>query len=216
RASWLVALSASDGAGPAHDGGGRATRLAVPALTQMTEPEAVRLRICSPASVAMVLRYWGHAPSVAAVAAAVFHPAHDLYGVWPAAIRVAARYGIAGYLLRFPDWGAAVWCLAQGMPLIASIRYAEGEVEGAPIGRTDGHLVVVTGCDGETVLVNDPAALTVREVPRRYRLEQFRRAWLDRGGVGYVLFKPALDRSSIKQDPSGRSPRRRGTRPRGC
>src|SRR5438876_239113 len=59
-APWLVSLSAWDGSLPEPDTapGGGAVRLAVPALSQMDADEAIRMRICSPASVAMVLAYW--------------------------------------------------------------------------------------------------------------------------------------------------------------
>jgi hypothetical protein len=189
---WLVSLSAADaGAVDAGTLPGRATTLAVPALTQMAEDPAIALRICSPTSVAMVLGYWAHPATAAAVAADVFHPHTDLYGVWPAAIRAAARRGVAGYLLRFPDWPAAAWCLAQGLPVIASIGYGEGQLAGAAIAATTGHLVVLTGHDDGAVLVNDPAAPTCDTVPRRYRQDELARAWLHRNGVGYVLFDPA-------------------------
>jgi hypothetical protein len=190
--SWLASLSAADGedrvdaAAPA----GTATSIAVPALSQLTEDAAIALRICSPTSVAMVLNYWGRSATAAAVAADVFHPGTDLYGVWPAAIRGAAIRGVAGYLLRFPDWRAADWCLAQGLPIIASIGYAAGELRGAPMAATTGHLVVLTGYEDGTVLVNDPAAPTRETVPRRYRRDELTRAWLQRKGVGYVLFDP--------------------------
>jgi hypothetical protein len=121
----------------------------------------------------------------------VFHPALDLYGVWPAAVRAAAARGVAGYLLRFPDWTAARWCLARGIPIVASVRYAAGELTGAAVAATPGHLLVLTGWEAGDVLVNDPAAPTADAVPRRYRADELGRAWLARGGVGYVLFDPA-------------------------
>jgi hypothetical protein len=187
---WMMALSASDLApAPVERNDGAVLRLSVPARSQMEEAPDIRDRICSPACVAMVLEFWGHGTSVSDIAAEVLHDGLDRYGVWPAAIHAAARRGVAGYLLRFPDWASAAWCLARGMPVIASIRFERGELQGAPIARTDGHLVVLLGTDGAHVLVNDPAAPSPGEVPRRYRREEFCRAWLDRGGVGYVLFR---------------------------
>jgi len=187
----MATLSASEVGPPASpDPASETSRLTVPARSQMQAPPDIAARICSPTSVAMVLEYWGRPDGTAALAAEMFNAVTDCYGVWPAAIRAAGRRGVAGYLLRFPDWPAATWCLARGLPIIASIRYAAGELTDAAIGETSGHLVVVTGLDGDAVLVNDPAAPTVSSVPRRYRLEEFRRVWLERTGVGYVLFRP--------------------------
>jgi hypothetical protein len=189
--AWTVALSASDLAPrPVETGGKSIPGLAVPALSQMAEAPEIGERVCSPTCVAMVLGFWGRPVPVREVAAEVFHEGLDRYGVWPAAIHAAARRGVAGYLLRFPDWASAAWCLARGLPVIASIRFEAGELQGAPIARTDGHLVVVTGADGDHVLVNDPAGPSPGGVPRRYRLEEFCRAWIGRSGVGYVLFPP--------------------------
>ena len=201
-APWLVTLSAWDGAAAEPDGrtAGRAARLAVPAVSQMEADEAIRLRICSPASVAMVLAYYGARVDLAALAREIFHPGLDRFGVWPAAIVAGARRGLAGYLLRFPDWESAAWCLERGMPVIASVRYTAGELAGAAIAETTGHLLVLTGYAGGEALVNDPAAATAAEVARRYPLDALRRVWLARAGVGYVLFRPPTS-------PSGRSPR---------
>jgi hypothetical protein len=90
--------------------------------------------------------------------------------------------------LRFPDWASAAWCLERKLPIIASVRYAAGELSGAPLPETSGHLLVLTGYDGSHVLVNDPVAATPTDVPRRYRLDDLCRAWLGGTGVGYVLF----------------------------
>jgi hypothetical protein len=189
---WLAALSAADGAAPdTRAAGGGPTRLAVPALSQVEADAALGARICSPTSLAMVLGYWGRAAAPVALAAEVFHPALDLYGVWPAAVRAAAARGVAGYLLRFPGWRAAHWCVERGIPIVASVGYAAGELTGAAVAATPGHLVVIVGFEGGDVLVNDPAAPRSSEVARRYRLDEFGQAWLARNGVGYVLFDPA-------------------------
>src|SRR2546430_10460405 len=145
------------------------------------------MRICSPTSVAMVLAYWSARVEVASLAREIFPPGLDRYGVWPAALRAAGRYGVAGYLLRFPDWPSAAWCLTQGLPVIASVRYGAGELAGAAVPETTGHLLVLTGYEGDAVLVNDPAAATAASVARRYRLDQPCRAWLERARRGDVL-----------------------------
>ena len=191
-APWLLTVSASgpDGVPPVPVQAEDVARLEVPPLSQQDAEPEIASRICSPTCVAMVLGYWGRRAPLAPLAAEIFHPGVDLYGVWPAAVRAAGRHGVAGYLLRFPGWAAAKWCLGQRLPVIASIRYRAGELPGAAIGETAGHLVVLTGCSGENVLVNDPAA-PAPSVARRYRLEDLARVWLERSGVGYVLFPPA-------------------------
>jgi peptidase C39-like protein len=195
RCSWVLTLSTWEG-GPSaarHDGS-PGVALDVPARSQHEEGGIIGHRLCSPASVAMVLDYWGRHVDLPALAAEMLVPSVDLYGVWPAAIRTAAHRGLAGYLLRFPDWPSAAWCLARELPVIASVRYGAGELTGAAVAATPGHLVVLTGLEGDTVLVNDPAAPTAHEVRRRYALDEVCRVWLERTGVGYVLFDPAAGR----------------------
>jgi hypothetical protein len=189
-APWLATLSACDLAPVASEVDvSSSARLSVPPLSQLTAPPEIAPRICSPTSVAMVLGYWGVTVDILPLAAEIFHPESDRYGVWPAAIQAAGRRGVAGYLLRFPDWSSAAWCLARKLPIIASIQYAAGELTDAAIPATSGHLVVLTGSDGHTVSVNDPAA-PPSEVQRRYALSELHRAWLTRTGIGYVLFRP--------------------------
>jgi peptidase C39-like protein len=192
-APWILALSSSAPPNAAATdattvAGERAMRLAVPARSQMEAQAAIAPRICSPTCVAMVLDFWRRPAPLDALAAEIFHPGTDLYGVWPAAIMAAGRRGLAGYLLRFPDWAAAQWCLARGLPIIASVRYSAGELTGAAAAETAGHLIVLTGWDGDEVLVNDPAAPSAATVSRRYRRTELTRIWLERSAMGYVLF----------------------------
>src|SRR5262245_35878993 len=104
---WLVALSAWDGALEASASRAAAVSLAVPARSQLVEPEPVRLRICSPTSVGMTMEFHGRAIPTMQLADEVYHAATDRYGIWPAAVRVAAAHGLPGYVLRFPGWDAA-------------------------------------------------------------------------------------------------------------
>jgi len=167
--------------------------ISVPPLSQMEASDALARRICSPACVAMILQQRGRGVDLESLAAEMLQPDVALYGVWPAAIAAAARRGIAGYVLRFPDWAAARWCLDAGLPIVASVRYAKGKLTGAAIEETPGHLIVLRGYAGDEVLVNDPAAPTRSEVSRRYARTELERVWLDRAGIGYVFFEPLRD-----------------------
>jgi len=189
---WMIALSASDRrpspSAPVTSAG--AASLSVPAISQMVVGGANAMRICSPTSVAMVLGYWGRPVSALSLASEVFHAATDRYGVWPAAIAAAARHDVAGYLLRFPDWASAAWCLEHEMPIVASVRFAAGELRGASLAESSGHLIVLTGYEGDWVLVNDPAAPGDDGVRRRYLRLDLERVWLQRAAMGYVFFPP--------------------------
>ena len=189
EAPWLVTVSAWDGV-TSGDVAACGVSLAVLPRTQMTEPEAIRLRICSPTSVGMAMEYLGRAVPTVALAEEIFHAPTDRYGVWPAAVRAAATHGLPGYVLRFPEWNAVAWCLGRSLPIVASIRYEAGELTNAAIPETTGHLIVITGMEGDDVLVNDPAASMTSEVTRRYRRTELTRVWLERTGIGYVLFAP--------------------------
>ena len=192
-AESLLTLSATD-ASPIPPRGATAVpgvRLEVPRRSQMDADPAIAARVCSPTCVAMVLDFWQRPVALDPLAAEMLHRGVDLYGVWPAAIVAAGRRGLAGYLLRFPDWAAAAWCLARGLPVVASVRYAAGELTGAAVTKTAGHLIVLTGWEGDEALVNDPGAPSAASVARRYRLDELQRVWLERAGVGYVMFPPA-------------------------
>ncbi|HEY8477863.1 MAG TPA: C39 family peptidase, partial [Chloroflexota bacterium] len=78
---------------------------------------------------------------------------------------------------------------AQGRPAIISVRFEPGQLRGAPIQSTNGHLIVVRGFTPEgDVVVNDPIAPSAASVRRVYQREDLERVWVhNAGGVVYVL-----------------------------
>jgi hypothetical protein len=158
----------------------------------MAEAEAIRHRICSPTSVAMVLGSLG-VPATAAETAAAAHCAeHDRYGVWPANVWAASRRGALGYVAALDSWECARELLARGIPLVVSEAHGPGGLPGSPLPETDGHLLVLRGLRAGRVLVHEPAAATADAVPMEYDREAFGRAWLGHGGIAYVLVTPTL------------------------
>jgi len=116
-----------------------------------------------------------------------YHSGSDLFGVWPANIRAAAHYGYFGATELFRSLEDACELVQQGYPVIASIAFKEGALQGSPLTSTRGHLVVVRGfCNGQ-VFVNDPAAATHETVTRSYDANEFSAAWLGHQGLGYIL-----------------------------
>ncbi|HWR10730.1 MAG TPA: C39 family peptidase [Rectinemataceae bacterium] len=161
----------------------------VPPRSQMSEAEDIRGRICSPTCGAMALRYCGVDLPTSFVAADCYDEGAKIYGNWPFNVASLWRLGLRAKLDFFPSMEMAVGELFAGRVIIASIKFAEGQLSGSPIAKTNGHLVLITGLKkndsgGFDVLVNDPAAATTSEVPRRYKLTEFENVW---NGVGYVI-----------------------------
>ncbi|MDX6770099.1 MAG: C39 family peptidase [Elusimicrobiota bacterium] len=167
--------------------------LAVPQRSQTTE-SVDAARVCSPTSLGMVLVHHGVTRATRAVAQGVYDHAARLYGNWP--FNTAYAHSVSGleaFVARagFEELEAEV---AAGRPVIISHRWSPGELRGAPISSTDGHVIVVVGFtpDGD-VVVNDPAARP-GSVRRTYRRADLRRTWLEKGrGIAYFL-RPAAAR----------------------
>lgn len=179
----------------------RKCRNDVPFRSQRTDKPDLSGRLCSPTSLAMVLAFHGADHPVQHVAALVRDPIHDIYGNWPLNIDAAYRLGIPGFLTRFGDWDSVATHLERGEPIIASIRAPRGVLRNAPYKQLDsGHLIVLTGLDGRGgVMVNDPAAATLREGRRVYSMAELSKAWMDlANGTAYVLVRPPPERQSGK------------------
>ena len=143
---------------------------------------------CTPASMAMLVGAWGPAPGVAEVAAGVFDRAYGGTGNWTFAVAYAGGCGLAGAAAYLRDLVTVERFVAAGLPLAVSLSWSRDELPGAPLERSDGHLLVVRGFDARgDVIVNDPAQPAVRHV---YERSAFARSWLDHGGVALLVAPP--------------------------
>ncbi|MDQ3276623.1 MAG: C39 family peptidase, partial [Actinomycetota bacterium] len=162
---------------------------------------------CSPTSTTMVLAYWNRLPDpseytwvrdgyrdpeVAHAARYAFDYGFDGAGNWAFNTAYAGRYGTSSFVTRLRSVREAERFIKAGIPLVASISFGSGELDGSPIGGTNGHLVVIRGfTERGNVVVNDPAASTTKGVRRVYRRGQFADAWIGGAhGIVYVV-RPA-------------------------
>ncbi len=159
---------------------------------------------CSPTSTSMVLGYYDALPPAAAygwvpqrhVDRWVDHAARMTYdreyagtGNWPFNTAYAAPLVGHAFVTRLRSLREAEQLVVAGIPVVTSISFGPGELSGAPISASNGHLVVVVGFTASgDVVVNDPAASSRSGVRRTYDRGQFENAWLPRsGGLAYVI-----------------------------
>ncbi|HWP67872.1 MAG TPA: C39 family peptidase, partial [Rectinemataceae bacterium] len=138
---------------------------------------------------AMALEYLGFNLPTAFVAADCYDAGAKIFGNWPFNVASLWRLGARTRLDYFANAEMAAAELQAGHLLIASIRFGHGELTDAPISKTNGHLVLITGLARDAtgayrILVNDPAASGESEVKRSYDLAEFEKAWT---GVAYVI-----------------------------
>ncbi|MDQ3701639.1 MAG: C39 family peptidase [Chloroflexota bacterium] len=168
-------------------------QLAIPACSQMVYPDGGEVW-CSPTSVAMVLRYWQSdarpcEPRVREVVAGVYDWVYRGHGNWPFNTAYAATQGLESCVVRLRGLADAEGWIAAGVPLILSYGWKRGELTGAPLASSNGHLVVLSGFDrAGTPVVDDPAAPSNRSVRRTYPRAQLEDLWMAHsGGTAYVI-----------------------------
>jgi hypothetical protein len=163
-------------------------RLPVPERSQQVESPDIAGLICSPTCVGMVLAYYGVDQPTTAVAAGVRdYYGEETYGNWPFNTAYAATHGLRAVVRHFPDLDAVEAELRAGHPVILSTAWEPGELPGAPIPRSSGHLMVATGVDAHgDIYINDPAAdpRQGQPVARCYPRAALARAFR---GIGYVI-----------------------------
>ena len=89
--------------------------------------------------------------------------------------------GIVVYLRGIDHVAAFV---EAGLPVAISIAWNQGELPGAPLEHSDGHLLVVRGVEPEHVHVNDPAHPAIATRYPRTALDLIFR---EHGGVAYLV-----------------------------
>jgi hypothetical protein len=177
--------------------------LNVPGCSQMVYPDGGEVW-CSPTSTSMVLAYLDNytgpcEPRVRAAVDGVFDWIYDGHGNWPfntayAATQVVTHDGITqnleGYVARFTSLAKAEEFVAEGVPVIMSIAWGKGDLTGASIESTNGHLLVLVGFDASgNPIVSDPAAPSDAQVRRTYLRSEFEPLWLQAsGGTVYLIY----------------------------
>jgi hypothetical protein len=145
-------------------------------------------RLPAPATYAWVGA--GHTdPWVDQAARATYDAAYEGTGNWAFNTAFAASLAGDAFVTRLPDLRAAEHYVAAGIPLVASVSFRSGELSGAPISSTAGHLLVIVGFTATgDVVVNDPASRSRSGVRRTYDRAELEAAWLGgSGGVVYVI-----------------------------
>ena len=164
--------------------------LPVPYLSQLDVRENISNTVCCPTCVAMILAYYGRSVSLHEAIEANFDPEYKLWGIWPKTSQTLWRYGLRSHIRRFRNFHQVSDILKSGIPVIASIQVAKGELLSAPYySESSGHIIVIRGiAKNSNILVNDPFARNAEEGSRPYSREEIQKIWLDKGGVGIIAY----------------------------
>jgi Peptidase_C39 like family len=168
--------------------------LDVPLRSQMIYPNGGEVW-CSPTSTTMILEYWSAklgralADTVPVAAKSVWDGVYAGSGNWPFNTAYAGSKGLNAHVNRLANLVEAEAFIARGVPLAISIGWKPGELPGAHITSSQGHLVVLRGFTktGDAI-INDPAAKTDAKVRTVYPRAALERAWIEHsGGIVYVI-----------------------------
>lgn len=172
------------------------SNLNVPKRSQMVYPDGGEVW-CSPTSTSMVMAYWsiitGNTAlnrTVPTVKNGVWDYVYNGGGNWTFNTAYAAAAGLDAKVTRMSSLAEVEQWTAAGVPVIVSIAYAAGELDGTPLTKSGGHLLVIRGFDAAgNVLVNDPAASTNEGVALTYNRLQFEKVWLKySNGTSYLMY----------------------------
>jgi len=168
--------------------------LAVPARSQYSDRNGAR-GWCSPASLSMIHAYHGIDIPVEQTARAVFDRAYNGTGNWVFNVAYSGRLGFRGVVAHLRNLDHAQRLIERNLPLAISYSWGHGELPGAPLPHSDGHLAVLCGFtrDGDCA-INDPAAPNVRVVYPRAAIE---RIWQRNDGIAYVVAPGGIEYADV-------------------
>ena len=174
--------------------------LNVPKRSQMIYPDGGEVW-CSPTSTSMVLGYWGKDITVPVAASRTYDHSYGGNGNWPFNTAWASTYGLDAYVTRMGSMAQLEEWISAGVPVVISIAWNRGELNGTFLPSSSGHLIVVRGftANGD-VIVNDPAAPSNAQVRTVYPRGQLFTVWLKySGGTAYLIHPPNHKRPSDKR-----------------
>ena len=101
---------------------------------------------------------------------------------------------MSAYVTRLDSLSQAEAYIRQGIPLVVSIKWKLGALQGAKLPSSNGHILLLRGFtkNGDPS-TNDPAGKTEtkKDIVTVYNRTEFERAWIEHsGGVVYVV-KPS-------------------------
>ncbi len=165
---------------------------------------------CSPTSTSMVVAYWGRGPAAADYAYVlhdypattdpqvdyaaryVFDYHYNGAGNWPFNTAYAAHFGLESEVTQLHSLAEAEQFIKAGIPLVISIAFNSGKLDGFFFKSTNGHLIVVVGFTAAgNPIVNDPASPDDASVRHVYDRAQFEDAWMSASGGIVYLIHPA-------------------------
>ncbi|MCX7717538.1 MAG: C39 family peptidase [Candidatus Sumerlaeaceae bacterium] len=180
---------------------GWARVLPVPYRSQLwVQDKSLAGQICCPTSLAMILASHGHDIPTTVVASQSFDAETGIYGNWARAAQTGTRYGLKGTVVRFRSHDDVKRAIAEGTPVMASIRFRRGDLRNAHYQNTSGHLVLIRGLTPEgDYVVNDPYNPGPKGEEVLYYKDDMQKVWFDKGGVG-IIFRPEVANSRIGSD----------------
>ncbi|MBK7631152.1 MAG: C39 family peptidase [Ignavibacteriales bacterium] len=135
--------------------------------------------ICSPTSVAMILKSYNIDVDPRQFAIDNYDTNFGMFGIWPRVVQNAAEYGLDGAVTRYRTWSEAREVLANGGRISMSV--------GPPL--YTGHLMMLAGftTDGRPI-VHDPAKSNgYSYIFNKTSLSQ---SWFNKGGIAYTFYFP--------------------------